>query len=104
MHVGSLSLSLSLYRLQTSILTPFNTSPSPFVPPPSAPLAYDLLCMCHQFVPIDQLEEITRNALSLDVMEQEDELEAAGSRRTDRKNRNKVKHTHKNVVHYFEVK
>ncbi|CBN77943.1 YihA5, YihA/EngB-like GTPase [Ectocarpus siliculosus] len=37
-----------------------------------------------------ELEEIARNALSQDVMEQEEDMEAAGSRRTGRKNRNKA--------------
>ena len=38
-----------------------------------------------------QLAEITRKALDMDVMEQEEALDAAGARRTSRKNRKKVR-------------
>lgn len=63
------------------------------LPPPSAPLAVDAVFVCVINSPQskkNKLEEVARNALNLDVMDQEDELEAAGSRRTDRKNRNKA--------------
>ena len=47
-------------------------------------------CVLTTVVPRFQMAEITKRALDMDVMEQEDALEASGSRRAERKNRKKV--------------